>query len=82
MKWLLLLSFFLCSCAETRIYDDGRLLAVVQGDATNVTVRGRCAYFHADVLNHSAATAAGYTGGTALVGGIGAAVVSGLIAKP
>ncbi len=64
------------------MYEDGKLLAVVQADATNVTVRGRYTYFHADALNHSAPTAAAYSGGTALAGGIGAAVVSGMIAKP
>lgn len=80
MKWLLL--FLLTSCAETRIYDGGQLAAVIQGDATNVTMKTSNIYFHADTLNHSKATAAAYTGGTTLVGGIGAAVASGLIAIP
>jgi len=72
----------LCSCAQTRIYENGKLLAVIQADATNVTVRGEHTYFHADVLNHSAPTAAAYTGATAAIGAVGSAVVSGLLTKP
>ena len=69
-------------CAQTIIFEDGKPIACIQGDCTNVTVKGRYTYFHADVLNHSAATAAAYTGGTAVVGAVGTAVVSGLIAFP
>lgn len=82
MKLILALAFLVSGCAETRIYDQGRLLAVIQADATNITVRGETTYFHADTLNHSVPTAAAYTGGTALVGGIAAGVATGLLARP
>lgn len=82
MKSLVFFLLLLNGCAETRIYDSGQLLAVIQADATNITVRGQTTYFHADTLNHSAATAAAYTGSTALVGGVAAGVAAGLLAKP
>jgi len=78
----ILLFFLLCSCAQTRIYSDGKLVAAIQGDCTNVTVTWPGGSFHADTLNHSTATAAAYTGATAAIGAVGTAVVSGLIAKP
>jgi len=78
----LFLLFLLCSCAQTRIYQNGQLVACIQGDCTNVTVTWPGGSFHADTLNHSAPTAAAYTGATAFAGGVGAAVVSGLLAKP
>lgn len=73
---------FLCGCASTRIYDQGALVAVIQGDAMNVTVVSGNASFHADTLNHSAATAAAYSGSAQVVGAVGSAVVSGLIVAP
>ena len=75
VRCVALVALMLCGCTETRIYENGQLVLAMQGDATNVTFRtGRGTYFHADTINHSAATAAAYTGGTALIGGIGSAV--------
>lgn len=53
----ILLSFLLCSCAETRFYENGNLVAVIQGDATNLTIT-TCngSRFHCDSINHSIAT--------------------------
>jgi len=82
MKLLLLAALFLCGCAETRIYDRGKLAAVIQGDAVNVTVKTEHGMFHAAALNHSAPTAAAYSGGAKVIGGIGSAVVSGILAAP
>lgn len=65
----------LAGCAETRIYDQGQLACVIQGDATNVTFKtGSGVYFHADLLNHSKPTGTAYAGGASLVGGLGSAV--------
>lgn len=79
---LILLALLLCGCAQTIIFEDGKPIACIQGDCTNVTVKGRYTYFHADTLNHSTATAAAYTGATAVVGAAGSAVVSGILAFP
>ena len=52
MKLCLLVALVLCGCAEHRIYEDGKLVAVFRGDATNVTLRRpKRGYFHADSLN-------------------------------
>ena len=78
--WLLAL---LCGCAQTRIYENGQLVMAMQGDATNVDFRtGNGTYFHADVITHSTATAAAYTGLTAGIGAVSSGVVSGLLVKP
>jgi len=83
MRILLLgAGLLLCGCASTRVYDQGTLVAVIQGDATNVTVTSGNSSFHADTLNHSPATAAAYSGSAQVVGAVGSAVVSGLIAAP
>lgn len=59
---LLLLSFLMVGCANTKIYQTYQgqtyLVAEIQGDATNVTVSTRRVYFHADKLLHSPATLA------------------------
>lgn len=81
MKWIFL-AVLLSGCAETRIYENGRLIASMQGDYTNVTLKTDHTYFHADIIDHSKATAATYTGATALVGGIGAGVATGILAIP
>jgi len=77
MKATLLIAVIaLMGCTSTRIYEKGQLVCAIQGDAVNVTFRtGSGTYFHADTLTHSTATAAAYTGGTALVGGLGSAVI-------
>jgi hypothetical protein len=75
-------TFLMVGCAQTRLYDHGNLVAVIQGDATNITVRSDALYFHADTLSHSTATAAVFSGMTAMVGGLGAAVTSAIIAIP
>ena len=84
MKAFLVLAVGLlfCGCAETRIYDRGDLAAVIQGDATNVTLQTKTVTFHADTLNHSAPTAAAYRGGAQIISATGSAVVSGLLAHP
>jgi len=41
------------------IFDNGRLVASIQADATNVNIKTATMQFHADALNHSAATRAG-----------------------
>ncbi len=63
----------ICGCAETRIYErerDGQthLIARIQGDALNVTVRTGRSYFHADSLIHSTPTLAGGTASAKVVG--------------
>ena len=75
MKPLLCL-LLLTGCAQTRLYEHGQLVAVIQGDATNVTVDSGSFHFHADTLNHSSATTATYAGATGLVGGLGGAIAS------
>ena len=81
--FLLILSVLLIGCAQTRVYENGNLVFAMQGDGTNVTFQtARGTSFHADAISHSAPTAAAYRGATALVGGVGSAVVSGLIAAP
>ncbi len=60
----LCLTMLICGCAETRIYERGRdgqthLVARIQGDAVNVTIKTTRTYFHADTLTHSTATLAG-----------------------
>jgi len=82
MPFKVIVALFLCSCAQTRIYDSGQLLAVIQGDCMNVTVKGGTTYFHAYTLNHSAATAAAYNGSTAVIGAVASGVVSGIVAFP
>lgn len=74
--------FLLGGCAETRLYDHGRLVAVIQGDATNLTIRSDTLYFHVDTINHSTATAATWTGITKSITGLGAAATSAIIAIP
>lgn len=81
MKLLFLAVLLFSGCAETRIYQQGQLIACIQGDCTNVTIIWPGGSFHADTLNHSPATAAAYTGATAVVGSVGSAVVSGLLVK-
>ena len=81
MKWLLLL-LLLSGCAETRIYERGQLIAEIQGDAQVLIIKTDHTYFYVSGLDHSKATAAAYTGATAVVGSVGTAVVSGLVAKP
>lgn len=78
----LFLSVLLCSCAETRIYSEGQIACIIQGDATNVTFRSGDVYFHADAINHSTATDAAYNGVGKVITGIGAGVTSGLLAHP
>jgi hypothetical protein len=80
VRTIVLIIMFFCGCTSTRIYDRGTLVAVIQGDATNITVNNGT--FHADTLNHSSATAAAYSGSAQVVGAVGSAVVSGLIAAP
>jgi hypothetical protein len=67
------LSVLMCACAETRVYErerDGQthLIARIQGDAVNVTVKTRRTYFHADSLVHSAPTLAGGTASAKVIG--------------
>ena len=70
-------------CAETRIYQNGQLVACIQGDCTNITITWPGGgSFHADTLNHSVATAAAYTGSTAVIGAAATGVVAGLRAAP
>jgi hypothetical protein len=68
----LMFCFCFIGCAETRIYErerDGQthLIARIQGDAYNITVRTRRTYFHADTLNHSTPTLAGGTASAKIV---------------
>ena len=74
---LLLIALLFCSCAETRIYEDGRLVCVVRSDATNVTLRTyKGGYFHADTLNQSEPIKA-YGGEVAsIVGSLGTAAAA------
>jgi hypothetical protein len=78
-----LVNLLLCSCASTRIYENGQLIAVIQGDAQNVTIKTAHTQFHADVLMHSTATrAGGEIVGTAVTGATsvaGAVITSGLL---
>ncbi len=39
MRVLIAVAMLLSSCAETRLYESGHLVAVMQGDYTNVTFR-------------------------------------------
>jgi hypothetical protein len=82
VRSIVLIILFFCGCTSTRIYDRGTLVAVIQGDATNVTVNNGNVAFHADTLNHSSATAAAYAGSSQVVGAVGSAVASGLLAVP
>lgn len=77
-----LLIFLFSGCAQTCISQNGKQIVCIQGDCTNVTVKWLGGTFHADTLNHSAATAAAYSGATSVVGAVGAGVVSGLLGKP
>lgn len=81
MKFLIL-CLFLCGCAETRIYEHGQLVALIQGDAVNVTIRTATGYFHADQLTHSVPTGVAYGGVSKVTGAVASGVVSGLLAKP
>jgi hypothetical protein len=68
-----LLCLSLIGCAETQIYEKGRdgqthLIARIQGDAWNVTVKTRRTYFHADSLVHSTATVAGGKASARVIG--------------
>lgn len=69
----LLILLLLSSCAETRIYEKGKLIAAIQGDAWNVTVKTRSTYFHADTLNHSEPTRAAGTTVSSSIGSVAAA---------
>jgi hypothetical protein len=52
MRVALLAVLLLCGCAETRIYEDGKLVCVIRSDATNVNIRTyKGGTFHADTLN-------------------------------
>lgn len=55
---MIVLALALCACAETRIYENDHLVAVIQGDATNVSISTGKTSFHADRLNHSQVTLA------------------------
>jgi hypothetical protein len=76
---LCLIVFAFCDCAQTRIYRDGQLAAVIQGDAANVTFRSGDVYFHADTLMHSTATTAAYTGAAAMIGAVTTGVATSVI---
>lgn len=78
MKLLLLvLLVVLTGCAETRIYEHGQLVAVIQGDATNLNLStGNGFSLHADSLIHSTPTSAAYTGATKVIGGVASGVTS------
>lgn len=78
-----LAALFLSGCAETRLYEHGQLIAVIQGDATNVTLTtGNGFTFHADTLNHSTATTAAYTGVGSVIGAVaGGVATAGVILK-
>ena len=69
-------------CSETRLYQQGQLVAVIQGDCTNVTVTWPGGSFHADTLNHSAATQAWGTATAGVVGAAGLAAVGALRVVP
>jgi hypothetical protein len=77
----LLLTVVLISCfpaflispsllAQDRIVRDGngKIIARIQGDAWNVTVKTRRTYFHADSLVHSTATVAGGKASARVIG--------------
>lgn len=69
-------------CAETRLYEHGQLVAVIQADATNISIATGSGFsFHADTLTHSTPTQAGYTGVTQVTGAVAAGVAGGLIAR-
>jgi hypothetical protein len=79
---LLLFALYLSACA-TKLRDrDGRTIATIQGDATNITIHTPDMDFHADTLSHSGPTKANYSGATSVIGGAGAAVTSAILAKP
>ncbi len=78
----LCVSLLICGCAETRLYDNGQLVACIQADCINVNVVTPHMNFHADTLNHSTATAAAYTGTAAVVGAAASGVAAGLLAHP
>jgi len=77
----ILIALLLVSCAETRLYDHGKLVAVIQGDAKNITIKTNTGvYFHASALTHSTATTAAGKAHTRIIsasGGIIATVVTG-----
>lgn len=77
--WILLIALLLLAsgCAETRVYDNGKLAMVIQGDAWNVCYQAKDCYFHADVLNHSESTKAMGSMATGAIGALGAAAISG-----
>lgn len=60
-------AILLSGCA-TRIYEDNHLIASIEGDATNVTIRTSKTYFHADTLNHSQPIEAGGKVTTGILG--------------
>jgi hypothetical protein len=75
-------------CAETRLYEKDkqtgqlRLVCCIQSDATNVTVKTKQTYFHADILNNSNPTTAGGTSAQRIISSGGAVVVSGITRSP
>ncbi len=74
--FILALAVAVTGCAQTRFYEQGQLVAAIQADARNITIRtANGSSFHADELNHSAPTeAAGKAYGSVINGAIGAAV--------
>jgi len=71
------LALLLVSCAETRLYERGKLVAVIQGDAKNITVKtGNGGYFHAEAITHSTATIAAGKAHTRILGGAGGIVAT------
>lgn len=79
---LILASLFLCGCASTTFYENGKPIMKMQGDATNVTFHSDTIHFHADVLNHSMPTLSGGQAAAQVVGATGtvAGVVAGAVA--
>ena len=78
----ILIALLLCGC-ETDIFEHGQLVARIQGDCTNVTIRTSSGgYFHADTLNHSIPTTAAMSGTAKTVGALGSAVTSAILAAP
>jgi len=78
MKFCLVALLFQ-SCAETRIFEDGKLVAMTEADCTNFNLRTyKGGTFHADSLNHSAPIKA-YGGEVASIVGTAAATAITLI---
>ena len=76
----ILLSFGVCiiltGCAGTTIYEGGIPIARIQADATNVTLKTRGTYFHADALNHSHPTTSGGAATAKVIGSVGTAATA------